>query len=72
MQQYIRITFSSSNLPAQTDATIKQLSYPGKIEEQDVTPQGVKKFLSSQFYKDYEKAMEKRKYWAERRKQETV
>ena len=39
---------------------------------EDVTPKGVKKFFSSQFYKDYEKAMEKRKYWAERRKQETV
>ena len=29
------------------------------------TPKGVKKFFSSQFYKDYEKAMEKRRYWAE-------
>ena len=47
-------------------------TYLGKIDEQDVTPKGVKKFFSSQFYKDYEKAMEKRKYWAERRKQETV
>ena len=44
----------------------------GKIDEQDVTPKGVKKFFSSQFYKDYEKAMEKRKYWAERKKQTTV
>ena len=60
------------NAGTQTDATIKQLSYLGKIDEQDVTPKGVKKFFSSQFYKDYEKAMEKRKYWAERRKQETA
>ena len=28
--------------------------------------------LESLFYKDYEKAMEKRKYWAERKKQTTV
>ena len=60
------------NAGTQTNATIKQLSYLGKIDEQDVTPKGVKKFFSSQFYKDYEKAMEKRKYWSERRKQETA
>lgn len=60
------------NAGTQTDATIKQFSYLGKIDEQDITPKGVKKFFSSQFYKDYEKAMKKRKYWAERRKQETV
>ena len=28
--------------------------------------------LESLFYKDYEKAMEKRKYWAERKTQTTV
>ena len=60
------------NAGPQTNATIKQFSYLGKIDEQDVTPKGVKKFFSSQFYKDYEKSMEKRKYWSERRKQENV
>ena len=65
----VRNDFSAGN---QTNATIRQLSYLGKIDEQDVTPKGVKKFFSSLFYKDYEKAMEKRRYWSERRKQENV
>ena len=52
---------------SQTTATIRQLSYLGKVDNQDITPKGVKKFFSSQFYKDYEKATEKRRYWAEQK-----
>lgn len=51
----------------QKKETIRQLSYLGKVDENDVTDSSIRKFFASQFYKDYNRTMTLKRYWAERR-----
>ena len=48
------------------DGAVRQLSYLCKKEEDDITPSRTRKIFSSQFKKDYETAMEKKRKWVEK------
>ena len=61
------INRNSLNVHTQTEETIRQLSYLGKIDENDATDPSTRKFFASQFYKDYSRTMNLKRYWAERR-----
>ena len=52
----------------QKDAAIRQLSYLAKEREGDTLPKGTRRYYFSQYQKDYDKDMERRKKWGQRRK----
>ncbi len=61
------INRNSLDVWEQKKETIRQLSYLGKVDENDVTDSSIRKFFASQFYKDYNRTMTLKRYWAERR-----
>lgn len=61
------INRNSLDASEQKEETIRQLSYLGKVDENDVTDSATRKFFASQFYKDYNRTMTLKRYWAERR-----
>lgn len=61
------INRNSLDASEQKEETIRQLSYLGKVDENDVTDSSTRKFFASQFYKDYSRTMTLKRYWAERR-----
>ena len=61
------INRNSLNVHTQTEETIRQLSYLGKIDGNDATDPSTRKFFASQFYKDYSRTMTLKRYWSERR-----
>lgn len=52
----------------QKEAAIRQLSYLAKERESDTLPKGTRKYYFSQYGKDYDKDMERRRRWAQRRR----
>ena len=61
------INRNSLDASEQKEESIRQLSYLGKVDENDVTDSSIRKFFASQFYKDYNRTMTLKRYWAERR-----
>lgn len=61
------INRNSLDVWEQKKETIRQLSYLGKVDENDVTDSATRKFFASQFYKDYSRTMTLKRYWAEHR-----
>ena len=61
------INRNSLDASEQKKETIRQLSYLGKVDEDDVTDSATRKFFASQFYKDYNRTMTLNRYWAERK-----
>ena len=52
----------------QKEAAIRQLSYLAKERGSDTLPKGTRKYYFSQYRKDYDKDMERRKRWGQRRR----
>ena len=52
----------------QKEAAIRQLSYLAKEREKDTVPKGTRRYYFSQYQKDYDKEMERRRRWARKRK----
>ena len=52
----------------QKEAAIRQLSYLAKERESDTLPKGTRRYYFSQYGKDYDKDMERRRRWAQRKR----
>ena len=52
----------------QKEAAIRQLSYLAKERESDTLPKGTRKYYFSQYQQDYDKDMERRRRWSQRRR----
>ena len=58
----------TTHFQEQKEAAVRQLSYLAKERESDTLPKGTRRYYFSQYRKDFDKDMERRRKWAAMRK----